>query len=260
MSRAASRLSLIVIAALCLQPFGLAQNSSPVDETVLRAVAEELFAAYVKKDLDGLMELWSVKSPELATRRKAMQELFAANEKIEVKRLIVSKVKVEGYKASLRVTIEVSAVDVKTGKAAGGFGRMNRALDFVKEEGRWKVWREAAAEDDLAAALVAAQTDEECEVLLAAEKELLTEALWRALNRLGRRSAAIGRQSEALKAYGLVLSVAERIGDGAGIAAARNNIGLVYLARGDYDTALALLLESLRLHQAKGTNSSSLKR
>jgi CHAT domain-containing protein/Tfp pilus assembly protein PilF len=252
MPRAASRLSLIVIVALCLQPFGLAQEASPDDETALRAVAEELFAAYGKKDLEGLMGLWSLKSPELATRRKAIQEFFAANEKIEVRSLTVSGVKVEGDKASLRATVEMSATEAKTGKPAGGFVRMNRALDFVKEEGRWKVWREVSAEEDLAAALVAAQTDNERDVLLAAEKELLTETLWRALNRLGRRSAAIGRQSEALKAYGLALSIAERIGDEAGIAAARNNIGLVYLSQGDYETALTYLRESLRLHQAQG--------
>ena len=36
------------------------------------------------------MGLWSANSPELASRRKAMQDLFAANERIEVKSLTVS--------------------------------------------------------------------------------------------------------------------------------------------------------------------------
>ena len=53
----------------------------------------------------------------------------------------------------------MSGADVKEGKPAEGFGRMNRALDFVKEEGRWTVWREAAEEEDLAAALVAQTED-----------------------------------------------------------------------------------------------------
>lgn len=146
MPRAALRLSLIVIVALCLQPFGLAEDASPADETALRVLAEELFAVYAKEDVEGFVRLRRAKSPELATRQQATQELFAANEKIEVKSLTVSRVKVEGEKASLRLSIEVSAMEAKMGKPAEGFGRMNRALDLVKEEGRWEVWREAAAE------------------------------------------------------------------------------------------------------------------
>lgn len=252
MPRAASRLSLIVVAVLCLQPLGLAQEVSPAGETALRAVVEEFFAAYAKEDLERFMGLWSANSPELESRRKAMQELFAANEKIDVKTLTISKVKVEGEKASVRIAIEITALDVKTGKPAGGFGKMNRALDFVKEDGRWKVSRKAAADEDLAAALIVANTEAEREILLDADKELVTEALWRALNRMGRRSAALGENSEALKAYGLALAMSERIGDQSGIAAARNNIALVYLALGDSDTALTFLRESLRLHQAQG--------
>ncbi|MGH9882779.1 MAG: hypothetical protein ACRD6N_15185, partial [Pyrinomonadaceae bacterium] len=72
MPRAASRLSLIVIVALCLQPFGFAQESTPTVETAVRAVVEEYFAAYAREDLERFMGLWSVNSPELELRRKVM--------------------------------------------------------------------------------------------------------------------------------------------------------------------------------------------
>src|SRR5262249_38655820 len=55
------------------------------DEGALRALAQEFYAAYAKKDLDGFLRLWSAKSPELASRRTAMQKLFANHEKIELK-------------------------------------------------------------------------------------------------------------------------------------------------------------------------------
>ena len=252
MPRAASRLSLFMVAAICLQPLGLAQNASPAEETALRGVVEEFFDAYAKEDLERFIGLWSAKSSELESRRKAMQEVFTAADKIEVKALTISKVKVESEKASMRVAIEMTALDVKSSKPAPGFGKMNRALQFVKENGMWKVWREAAAEEELAAALVAATSAAERELSIDAEKELVTAELWRALNRLGRRSTAFGRNSEALKTYGLALLMSERINDESGIASARNNIGLVYIAQGDYETALTFLKESLKLRQAPG--------
>src|SRR6266545_5686213 len=256
MARAASRLSLIVVAALCLQPLGLAQDASPVDETALRAVAEELFAAYAREDLEGFMGQWSANSPELATRRKAMQELFAANERIEVKRLTVSRVKVEGDKASLRVSFEMNALDVKTGKPAEGFGRMNRALQFVKEEGRWKVWREAAAEEDLAAALVAAKTDEESGALLAAEQELMTVGLRKALIVQGDQLRRQGKYLQALSVYTTALSVGEQIADKTGMARALLLIGVVHYRQGNYDLSLDSLQKSLALSELLGDQAA----
>ena len=55
-------------------------------------------------------------------------------------------------KASVRVAVEISAVDAKTGKPATGFGKMHRALQWVKEAEFWKIAHEAAAEEDLATA------------------------------------------------------------------------------------------------------------
>ena len=118
MVRIASRLSLILLAYFCFQPLVLAQETAPTVETALRGVVEEFFSAYAKEDLEKFIGLWSVNSPELQSRRKVMQELFAANETIEVKSLTISKVKVESEKASMRVAFEITARDVKTSKPA----------------------------------------------------------------------------------------------------------------------------------------------
>ena len=56
MQRAALRLSLILVAALCVQPFNHAQNNPPDIESSLRSVVDELFAAYAKEDIDGYMK------------------------------------------------------------------------------------------------------------------------------------------------------------------------------------------------------------
>src|SRR5262249_1802831 len=122
------------------------------DETTLRALATEFFEAITKKDLDGFIRLWSTKSPDITARKQEMQKLSAEQEKIEVKGLTVRKVTIEGEKAQAQVEVEMSAVEAKTGKPAAGFGKKNRKLRCVKEEGVWKVWREESAEEELAAA------------------------------------------------------------------------------------------------------------
>ena len=128
-------------------------SATVADEAALRVLVEEFYASYTKQDLDGFLRLWSAKAPELAPRREIMQKLFVDNEKIEVKGLVIRQMAVEGEKAKLRVELEMNAIEIKTGKPAASLGKMIRALEGVKEEGAWKVWREAPAEEDLANAL-----------------------------------------------------------------------------------------------------------
>src|SRR5262249_5122059 len=94
-----------------------AQDESQ-DELALRALAEEFYSSYAKKDLYGFLRLWSARAPELAARRQTMQKLFADHEKIEVKGPVIRKMAVEGEKAKLRVELEMNAIEVKTGKPA----------------------------------------------------------------------------------------------------------------------------------------------
>jgi CHAT domain-containing protein len=252
MQGTASRLSLILVGVLSLQTLGLAQDTPAADENALRTVAEELFASYPSENLEAFMALWSAKSPETASRRKAMQELFAANEKIEAKDLSISKVKVESDKASLRITVEITALDGKTGKPAAGFGKMNRALDFVKEGGRWRIWREVAAEEDLAAALIAAKTQDEREALLQAERGLITAELWKALIRQGKQPYSQSNYQQALTIDQLAKSIAEQIGDKEGIAQALADMGAVQYSQGNYGIALEHFQSSLMLRNALG--------
>src|SRR5437870_159638 len=100
-----------VILILCLSPFGFTQEPShharpasmQADEAALRALVEQYFAVYAQKDVEGFVRLWHAKSPELEAKKKAAQETFADHEKIEVKDVSVSKVSLDGDKASLRL-------------------------------------------------------------------------------------------------------------------------------------------------------------
>src|SRR5262249_38189940 len=63
-------------------PQSLSSSSFPAspqlsDESAVRAIVEKYFALYAAKDLGGLMNLWSEKSPDLESRKQATQKLFA---------------------------------------------------------------------------------------------------------------------------------------------------------------------------------------
>ena len=252
MSRFAFRLSLILIVVLWAHPLNYAQNNASEAETTLRRIVDELFATYAREDIEGYLKHWSAKSPDLTARRKELQQLFTANDKIEVKNLLMSKVRVDSEKASVRVAVDVSAVVVKTGKPAQGFGQTNRAFEFIKEEDRWKVWREAAAEENLAAALVSAKTESERASLLVGEKDLITVELRKALITQAGKLRIQGSYTEALAVYDLTYRIAEQIGDKSGVATALLGIGGVRFNQADYKAALEYYQKSLSLSEAAG--------
>ncbi len=248
-------LSLVVLTALCLQSFVYAQepaqtsSASSSDESALRALLDQYFAAYARADLEACVRLWSAGSPNLAARKDALDKLFKTNYNIDVKNLAIRKLNTDADRANVRLVVELSAIDVKTGKAADGFGRQNRELQFVKENGAWKIWRDVVAEEDLATALMAAKANAERDALLATEKELMTAELWKALTRQGARQYLLSNYPQALMIDQLSLSVAERIGDKVGIGQALNDIGVVQYSQGNYGLALEYLNKSLTLRK-----------
>ncbi len=252
----------VIVSACILFSIVLAQDESrkerPVsesraDEAALRALAQEFYAAYAKKDLDGFLRLWSAKSPELASRRTAMQKLFVDHEKIEVKSLAIPKATVYGEKTKLRVEVEINAIEAKTGKSSVGFGQMKRSLHCVKENGVWKVLQEGSAAVDLADAIVAAKTEQERAALLTEDKDLMTVELRKALIAHGERLRSQGRYPEAIIVYQLARDVAEKIGDRQGIADSLNNAGLAYRQQSNYSMAMEYAQKSFQLYEAMGS-------
>ena len=75
--------------------------------------------------------------------------------------LAIRKIVLKDGTAAVRVAADISAVDLETSKPANGFGKLNRTLYCVKNGGAWLVQRYVTSEVELAAALVAASTDED---------------------------------------------------------------------------------------------------
>jgi len=220
----------------------------------VRAVVEKYFATYAVKDLDGLMSLWSEKSPDYVPFKQSLQRQFAA-ENFSFSDPVISRVKVEGEKVGLRAVTNLIAVNLKNNQKREQ--RMALNFAFVREGGNWKVWRSAPAEDDLAEALVKAKTDDERAGLLEEEKDLMTAGLTQELNSQGRRSFLEGDYPGSRAIHQMAQGLAERIDDKAGIARALVGIGESYRVQGDYARALEYHQKGLAISEAIGDEAGA---
>jgi CHAT domain-containing protein/tetratricopeptide (TPR) repeat protein len=213
----------------------------------VRALVEKYFALYASKDLDGLMSLWSEKSPDYASFKQSLQEQFAT-EDYSFGIPAISRLKVEGERASLRATVALTAINLKSRQKRER--RMVRNFAFVREDGKWKIWRNATAEGDLAEALAQAKTEAERAGLLADEKELAPADLAQALDNQGFRLYEQGDFPQATALHRLAQGLAEQAGDQAGIARALNAIGKILYTQGDFAPALAYFMKTLTIQES----------
>ena len=251
--------------ALCLVALSLSTSNSfqaqpqppssptgspqPSAETDVRAVAEKYFALYAAEDLDGVMRLWSEKSADYASTKQRLQGQFAT-EDCSFNPPVITRVEVEADKASLRAVTNLTAVNLKS-KLKREL-RLVHNIAFAREGGQWKVWRSALAEDDLAEALTRAKTEAERAELLAAEKELATVDVIRALSSQGDRFAKRGENPQALKVYSLAHSLAEQIGDRHEIARTLHDLGHVHRVQGNFAPAMEYFRKALAINVALG--------
>jgi CHAT domain-containing protein/tetratricopeptide (TPR) repeat protein len=233
--------------------FGLPQGDSraqgnssvPLEEAVLRAVVERYFSAYGRKDLAGVVALWSERSPDLATHRQRLQQQFT-NEDLSFGSPVISRVKAESEKAGLRVTIALTSINLKSQQKSDQ--RLVLIFELVKESSEWKVWRYATAAEDLAVALVKADTEAEREGLLAEEKELVTIELGRALLTQGQQLISQDSYRRAIDIYKLALEIAGRSGDKGVTADALRSIGNVHWWQGNYTEAPEQYQKCLKIY------------
>src|SRR5215831_1984698 len=187
--------AILALAAIALASFRMPASSMQKDDSPeIRAVVERFFAAYGQEDLSAIMALWNDKSPEAAPAREIFEKTFSAVKTIRVRDLRIVKVeKRDDQAATVRVAVETEANDAATGKAARGFGRLNRCLYLVYEIGAWKIQRYVSSEEDLAQRIGGAKTDEERKALVSANQELETADLDKALVAEGRQLLRQGR-------------------------------------------------------------------
>ena len=234
---------LVAVVVLLLSSGVRAQD----DTAVLRDLARNFFKAFQEKDVEQLLKLWSAKSPELATFTASTKQRFADTGAIQMKSFDVRRLAVEGAESVVRVTAELHATDLKSGQSAIGFGRVNRTLRFVKEEGQWKLWRYGSTEEELASMLVSATTEKDRLALLETEPELQTVELLRALRTRVENSIRQRDLTQAFAGAETAELMAQKFGDETSLAFAINMKGVIHHARGEYPQAVEMFQKHLSL-------------
>lgn len=227
-------------------PAALSQSSA---EPVVRTVVERYFILYAGKDVDGLMSLWSEKSPDYASVKQDLSRQFAI-EDYRFSLPAISRVKVEGEKASLRATVNLTTIDLKSKQQREQ--RMVRNFSLVREDGKWQIWRLVPAVNDLAAVLGKATEDSEQEQLLAQEKELMDSSLLAALKELTSRLIQKNDYAQALRLSKLAARIAERIGDRRGLGDALTDLGSIHVRQNRAAQAREYLQRSLVIYEGLG--------
>jgi CHAT domain-containing protein len=199
------------------------------DADAIRSLVGRLFELYQQKNLDRLLSHWSEKSSFLAENKKILQEEFGAYEKIVVNGFDISKTQIESEMASLRVVADLALTRAHMVKPIEKSVKKNRTITLVKEGGAWKVWKFITSEEELAAAIIAAKTEEERKALIEKAPELVNSDLAAALIRpdVANTSAQIGYK-HALAITQLAYKLAEQKDDQFITATALINLGYIY--------------------------------
>jgi tetratricopeptide (TPR) repeat protein len=197
-------------------------------------MVKDFYEACARKDVDAIVGLWSEKSPQLESRKPELETLFATQEST-FSSLAFSTRKIEGDKASLRASVEVTAVDSETKQSQKS--KLIRNFQFIKDAGAWKLWGYTLAVEDFSALLIEARPEQR-HAMLSAEKELITSDLGQSLIRWATSSFFQQKYDLALEHYNLALSVADQLGDKTVAGYALLGLGNTYRAKSDYARAL----------------------
>lgn len=197
--------------------------------------------------------MWSEKAPERATTRDTLERIiFPTVGEIQIRSLTIRKLTLTGENAIVRVTLDISAPDLKTNAPSPYFGMLKRTLRWSLESGQWRVWSYLTDERELADRLLQAATDTEREQLLATEPELMTTALLGAL--IDRQAPYTDRMNfEQGLAHGrFLIGLAEKLNDKAQTARVFHTLSVIHKRNGDSSQAMKLAEQGLKLAEETG--------
>lgn len=218
-------------------------------EAPLRQLVEKYFEAYARGDLEGFLKLWSRNAEGMDTRRQVMQRNMATL-KHTFSNLAVSRVKIEGDRATLRATAKRVSTTM-TGQPVPST-EMSINFECVKEEGEWRFRRESSALGDFMNALSKVKTEAEGQALMEEEKDLGPESLQETLRAQAGRAFYQNNYPQALVMSKLVKSIAEQRGDKKELSNAWNGIGVASYLLKNYPAALEGYQQCLKLEEELG--------
>jgi CHAT domain-containing protein/tetratricopeptide (TPR) repeat protein len=207
------------------------------DLTALRKLANEYYAAYAGKDIETLTSFWSSTAPDSDNGLQATKQFFAEHGLIVVTDIAVQSATIDGQKAHLQVTFDLSTGGAKAGEPLFDLGKNSHLLECVKENGAWKIRHDTDAAIDLAASLAAASAEQAKDALLTQDKALVNPTLVMALVARAKVFIMRGEFDQALRVLTIAKDVAVSIADRRGAAYAQMGIGEVLIRTGKYAQA-----------------------
>lgn len=245
------RLHLVIALALVFSSFVVfvsgraGQDTATSNDAEIRAFVDRYFAAHTEGDLTAYVALWSKQAPELSGRTQALERILTENTyRFTPYRL--SRLRLTDNRAKLWITTTRTLTRTRENRVLTTT-RMALALELVREENSWRLWRETSAVAELASELVAARDEAEREALLSSDRDLLTRELLFLLGGQSDRYYTTGNYHRALVVNQLMLRVAEAIGSKPDQSTAWRNIGNVYYLTKDFQAAISAYQKSLAL-------------
>ena len=253
----------ILILILSLVTTAFAQSHTLTSTPVRASAAEEeslrtLTAAYgralVTGDLDALRKFWNSQSPNLSTQFRSYKNTFA-QARFEFTRPEVTRLEITGDKAISHLTVDERRLDKKTNGVlliSEAYRGACRSFEWTRTSAGWQIEREFLVQDELAVTLEAASSDQQRQEILDHEKRFVTNTLVSAFGIKALRHATRGEFETAMRYIRLQQTVAERIGDQAGVASAWLNTAIVRNHLDEPETALEPAHKALDLFESLG--------
>ena len=253
----------IIVLNLSLNNPALAQSNTlaptPVraaaaDEETVRELTEQYGRALMAGDLDAMRKFWDPQSPNLSTHFRFYKSVLA-QARLDFITPEVTKLEINGDKAVSYFTADERRLDKKTGAVLMTFDPFRGAchsFEWIRTSAGWQIEKEFLVQDELAGRLGAARSEQERDEILDKEKRFVTNTLVHALGSRALRHQTHADFDLAMRYIALQRSIAEKIGDQAGVAGSWVNTGLVKQSQDEHEAALAATLKALAIYEASG--------
>lgn len=229
-------------------------RASAAEEESLRTLTAQYGRALAAGDLDAMRKLWNPQSPNLPAQLRTYKNVFALA-RLEVLSPEVTQLEIAGDKAVSQLTMDERRLDKKTGAVLLTFDPLRgacRSFEWSRTSSGWQIEREFLVQDELAARLEAARSDQEREEILEQEKRFVNNTLVGSLGTQALRHQTRTEYETALRYAHLQRIVAERIGDRVGVAGSWLNTAVVRNGQDEHELGLVAAHKALALYEALG--------
>ena len=253
----------ILLVNLILISAALAQSHAPCSTPVRAAAAEEevraLTANYgralVAGDIEAVRRFWNPQSPNLTAQLRTYKNVFALA-RLEFLSPEVTRLEINGDKAVSHLTVDERRLDKKTAAVLFTFDPLRgacRSLEWVRTSAGWQIEREFLVQDELAARLEAAPSDQTRDEILEKEKRFVNSTLLGSLGTKALRYSTRGEYETAMHYVRVQQIVAERLGDRVGTAGSWLNTAIVRHQQDENEIALQAAHKALALYESLGS-------